>query len=103
MNSNPDRKHYAAIFLISLSLLMLEISFARLLSVVMVSHYAFVAISLAMFGLGLSALVVYLLPNHFRLDKLDEQLTDYSAWFALAAEGLPSISDCTYCSLVFRL
>ena len=40
MNANPGRKHYAAIFLISLSLLMLEISFARLLSVVMVSHYA---------------------------------------------------------------
>ena len=88
MDANPGRKHYAAIFLISLSLLMLEISFARLLSVVFVSHHAFVAISLAMFGRGLSGLVVYLLPDHFRLSKLNEQLTDYSAWFAVAARSV---------------
>ena len=63
----PFRRHYAAIFILSLALLMLEIAFARVLSVALLSHYAFVAISLAMFGLGLAALTVYLAPAVFRV------------------------------------
>ena len=50
----PARRHYVLIFVLSLALLMLEIATARVLSVALLSHYAFVAISLAMFGLGLS-------------------------------------------------
>jgi spermidine synthase len=91
MDATPSRKHYAAIFLISFCLLVLEISFARLLSVIMVSHYAFVAISMAMFGLGLSALVVYLRPDHFSLDRLDEHLNNYFSAFAVAAALCPFV------------
>ena len=85
MDAEPGRRHYTAVFVISLSLLVLEISFARLLSVVLASHYAFVAISLAMFGLGLSGLVVYLFPTHFAPSRVDRQLIDYSGWFGAAA------------------
>jgi len=81
----PTRRHYAAIFVISLALLMLEITIARILSVALFSHYAFVAISLAMFGLGLSALVVYLLPGHFTAARVDQQLAAYAARCGLAA------------------
>ena len=52
----PERRHYAVLFGASMGLLMLELSFARTLSVALLSHYAFVAISLAMFGLGLAGL-----------------------------------------------
>ena len=85
MNMAPERRHYAAVFAISLSLLVLEIAVARVLSVALYSHYAFVAISLAMFGLGLSGLVVYLMPSHFSRERLDEQLVQYSAMFGFAA------------------
>jgi hypothetical protein len=70
----PAARHYAAIFVLSLTLLALEISAARVLSVALLSHYAFVAISLAMFGLGLGALAVYLLPGWFGAARLDRQL-----------------------------
>ena len=81
----PARRHYVLIFVLSLALLMLEIATARILSVVLLSHYAFVAISLAMFGLGLSALIVYLLPDRFSADRLDAQLTAYTWRFGLTA------------------
>lgn len=85
MNTDPSRRHYVSIFVISLSLLVLEIALSRVLSVVMVSHYAFVAISLAMFGLGLSGLVVYLFPGYFLRERLDRQLIDFSGWFGVTA------------------
>ncbi|HSP97267.1 MAG TPA: hypothetical protein VL049_08495, partial [Candidatus Dormibacteraeota bacterium] len=81
----PARRHYAAIFVLSLALLMLEIAFARVLSVALLSHYAFVAISLAMFGLGLAALTVYLAPAVFRVERLDRQLVIATWSFALTA------------------
>ncbi len=80
----PARRHYAAIFLVSLSLLVLEIAVARILSVALYSHYAFVAVSLAMFGLGVSSLVVYLLPNHFTRERVDEQVVGYTRFFAVS-------------------
>ena len=82
---SPSRRHYAAIFLVSMALLVLEISVARILSVALYSHYAFVAISLAMFGLGVSSLVVYLLPNHFSPERVDEQVVTYTRLFSVTA------------------
>jgi len=80
----PARRHYAAIFLVSLALLVLEIAVARILSVALYSHYAFVAVSLAMFGLGVSSLVVYLLPAHFTRERVDEQVVGYTRLFAVS-------------------
>lgn len=85
MTPMPGRRHYLAIFFVSLSLLMLEITIARMLTVALFSHYAFVAISLAMFGLGLSGLVIYLLPARFPAARLDEQLTTFAALFGVSA------------------
>lgn len=53
----PQRRHYIAVFLLSMALLQLEIAAARIMSVALFSHYAFVAVSLAMCGLGVSGLV----------------------------------------------
>lgn len=84
MSLLPERRHYLAIFFVSLSLLMLEITVARILTVALFSHYAFVAISLAMFGLGLSGLVIYLFPERFPAARVDEQLTTFASLFGLA-------------------
>src|SRR5690242_19770890 len=85
MNHLPQRRHYLAVFFVSLCLLMLEITVARILTVALYSHYAFVAISLAMFGLGLSGLVVYLLPKRFPAERVDDQLTTFLSLFGLTA------------------
>jgi hypothetical protein len=67
MSLEPARRHYLAVGIVSMALLTLEITVARVLSVALSSHYAFVAISLAMFGLGLSGLIVYLLGMAYPL------------------------------------
>ncbi len=85
MSLLPQRRHYMAVFLASLALLMLEITVARVLTVALHSHYAFVAVSLAMFGLGLSGLVVYLLPSRFPAERADAQLVDFLSLFGLTA------------------
>jgi spermidine synthase len=85
MSPAPAPRHYAAVFVISLALLMQEIAVARTLSVALFSHYAFVAISLAMFGIGLSGLAVYLFPVHFAASRLDRQVVSYAAGFGVSA------------------
>jgi spermidine synthase len=85
MTYEPRPRHYVTVFAISMALLMLEIAIARILSVALVSHFAFAAISLAMFGLGLSGLAVYLFPQQFSLERFDAQLVRYAALFGAAA------------------
>lgn len=58
---------YAGIFLASLSGLVLEIAITRIFSAAIFYHFAFVAVSVALVGLGASGLVV-----HYRLKKIKE-------------------------------
>jgi hypothetical protein len=50
----------AAIFVISMSLLMFEIALTRIFSVMFTYHFAFLAISLALFGLGMGGIFLHL-------------------------------------------
>src|SRR5919202_3756212 len=74
-----SRLLFAGIFLIALSGLVLEVSITRIFSAAIWYHFAFVAVSVALMGLGASGLVV-----HHRVKKLKgkwaENLTIYSAW-----------------------
>jgi spermidine synthase len=81
----PQRRHYITVFLLSMALLQLEIAVARIMSVALFSHYAFVAVSLAMCGLGISGLVVYLLPQHYTRERLEQQLVSYAWRFSIAS------------------
>ncbi len=56
--------------LTSAALLLLEVSLTRILSVVMWYHFAFLAISVALFGLAAAGLVVYLRPGMFREERV---------------------------------
>jgi len=56
---------YAGLFLVTLSALIYETLLTRPFSVMMWYHFAFVAISVALFGMTVGALVVYLMPGHF--------------------------------------
>lgn len=60
--------------LVSLAVLMLELVLTRIFSVTMYYHFAFLAISLALFGSGASGIYVYLLPKLFRSERAPRQL-----------------------------
>jgi len=62
---------FAGIFLASLSGLVLEIALTRIFSAAIWYHFAFVAVSVALIGLGASGLVV-----HYRLKKIKENWAD---------------------------
>ena len=75
----------AGIFLVSFSLLALEISLTRVLSVMFAYDYVFVVISLALLGLGLGAVFVHLYRRKLTGWR------DSSRFLALSA-GLLSLS-----------
>jgi MFS family permease len=56
---------YAGLFFVTLSTLMYEIVLTRIFSVTTWYHFAFVAISVALFGMTVGALLVFLLPHRF--------------------------------------
>src|SRR5437763_16446873 len=60
MLNKPTGATYAGLFLTTLSLLQLELFLTRIFSVTMWYHFAFMAISLAMFGLAAGAILVEL-------------------------------------------
>src|SRR3954462_12374672 len=67
MHVEPRAGHfsYAALFLVALATLMYEVLLTRIFSVTMFYHFAFVAVSVALFGMTLGAVLVYLLPGLF--------------------------------------
>ena len=74
---------YIGLFLISLATLMYEVLLTRIFSVTMWYHFAFVAVSLAMFGMTLGALAVYLRPRWFIPERVSRQMGWGAILFAL--------------------
>src|ERR671924_1623786 len=70
---------FAGIFLTALSGLVLEVSITRIFSAAIWYHFAFVAVSVALVGLGASGLVVQYGVKKLR-GKWAEDLTIFSAW-----------------------
>jgi MFS family permease len=80
----PKRSTYVGLLLVTLSTLMYEIALTRIFSVTMWYHFAFVAISVALFGLTAGALLVHLLPDRFREVRLERHLWLFSLLFAVS-------------------
>src|SRR5262245_11117822 len=68
------RSVYLGLFLVTLATMMYEIALTRIFSVTMWYHFAFVAISVAMFGMTVGALVVYLAPAWFPPERVTRRL-----------------------------
>lgn len=66
----PSRHTYVGLFLVTLTTVMYEIILTRIFSVTMWYHFAFVAISVSMFGMAVGAIVVYLRPRFFNQDRV---------------------------------
>src|SRR5579863_3951730 len=77
-------RFYAGLFLVTASVLMLQIVQTRILSVVLWYYLAFFVISIAMFGLTGGAVWVYLRGARFTAKTLSYDLAYYSAAFGLA-------------------
>ncbi len=77
---------YLGLFFTSLTALMLEILLTRVLSVATWYYFAFFAISVAMFGFTVGALIVYLKKERFEGDKLFTKLTAFALIFAISVD-----------------
>jgi hypothetical protein len=78
---------FAGLFLITFSTLMYEVLLTRIFSVTMWYHFAFVAVSVALFGMTAGALIVHLFPKWFDGRRLRDQLAVCSLLFSLSVVG----------------
>ena len=93
--SAPWKARYGAVFLVMMSNLMLELLLTRIFSATMWYHFAFIAVSVALFGTTVGAVIVQLFPQHFRADRAWHRAAMYALWYAL------SIVFCTVAQLRF--
>jgi len=77
----PKRSTYIALFLTTLSLLQFELFLTRIFSVTMWYHFAFMAISLAMFGLAAGAIFIELMKRR----EAHATLANFGLFFALTS------------------
>ncbi len=82
------KQTYAGLFMVTLATLMYEILLTRIFSVTMWYHYAFMAVSIALFGMTVGAMLVYLFPGAFPRDRSKYYLGLSSLLFAVSI--LPS-------------
>ncbi len=75
---SPSRRHLAGVALISATLLMIELALTRIFSVVMYYHFAFLAISIALFGVSASGVFVYVMRRRLERRATDEVLAAQS-------------------------
>ncbi len=73
---------YGGLFFTTLSTLMYEILLTRIFSVTMWYHFAFVAVSVALFGMTVGAITVHLLPERFAQQDTRDRLAQASVLFS---------------------
>lgn len=78
------RRIFWGISLITLSVLMLELSLTRLFSATMYYHFAFMAISLALFGSGASGVFIYIVQRRLKPERTGQWLSAAAILFALS-------------------
>lgn len=90
---------FAGLFLVTLATLTYQLLLTRTFSVTMYYHFAFVAISVTMFGMAVGAVAVFLRPDAFAPDRVSRQLAACSAVFAVSTV----LSYVTHLSIPFVL
>ena len=77
------RARLAAIGCLSAAILLVELGITRLFSVITWSHFAFLAVSLALFGLSASAVFIHVTASRHPADRLHVQLWRYAIAIAV--------------------
>src|ERR1044072_5727077 len=72
------------LFALSLSVLLFEITLTRMFSIILWYNYAFMAISVAFFGLGIGAIVIHLIRNKIRTENLPSKILGASIAFGIS-------------------
>src|SRR5919197_4599207 len=73
-----------SLFVLSMSVLLFEITLTRIFSIILWYNYAFMAISVAFFGLGIGALVIHLIRNRLKTENLPSKILQCSIAFAIS-------------------
>jgi hypothetical protein len=81
--TRAPRSVYVGLFLVTLATLVFEILLTRIFSITLWYHFAFMAISVAMFGITVGALVIHLRPGWFPPEKLRQRLGESALCFGL--------------------
>ena len=82
--TTPGKGTYLGLFMVTLATVMYEILLTRIFSVAMWYHFAFVAISVAMFGMTVGAIIVYLRPNLFTQERAVRHLAASALLFSVS-------------------
>jgi hypothetical protein len=72
------------LFMVSLSVLLLELTLTRLFSIILWYDYAFMVISIAFFGLGIGSLVVHILKGKLKKATLPSRVLQSTIAFAIS-------------------
>lgn len=78
----PLSNRHVGLFLLAMATLMYEVLLTRIFSVTTWYHFAFLAISITLFGLSLGGIVVYAKPQVFRAKDTDKHIAMSALWFA---------------------
>jgi hypothetical protein len=83
---NPHRATlvYLGLAIVAMTTVMFEILLTRLFSIALFYHMAFVAISMAMFGITFGAIIVFLRPDVFTESKTERHLVSFSLLFSVS-------------------
>ena len=82
-----DRDLLPALFLVALATVMFEVLLTRIFSLTLWYHFAFMAISIAMFGLTVGALLVFLRPGWWTQEALPRAMGASALLLAAAMVG----------------
>ena len=75
---------FVTLFVLSMGVLLFELTLTRLFSIILWYDYAFMAISVAFFGLGIGALLVHISKGKLVHEKLPTYVLQSTAAFAEA-------------------
>ncbi len=84
MKPGVTRLTLLGVFLTSLSTLLFETLLTRIFSVTMWYHFAFAAVSMALFGMTVGSVLVYLFPRFFDPARIRLRLVQSAVLFSLA-------------------
>lgn len=83
MVRKPIVRTYIGTFLVAFTTLALEVTLTRLLSVIAWYHLAFFAVSAAMLGMTAGAVTVYLKPDWFNRENLNDSISKACLFYAI--------------------
>jgi len=79
-----DFRTYLGVFLMTLSLLMLEVTLTRIFSLILFYHFAVLSISLALFGSAVAGVLLYLFPTFFQKESSETTLALISLIYSIS-------------------